>query len=50
MHITRKDYIMEKLKMESMDKVQEHIKAIAQMFPNAVTEVKNSRTGGWREK
>ena len=40
---------MEKLKMESMDKVQEHIKAIAEMFPNAVTEVKASQGGGIRK-
>ena len=40
---------MEKLKMQSTDKVQEHIKAIAKMFPNAVTEVKASR-GGVLEK
>lgn len=44
----RKDFTMEKLKMESMDKVQEHIKAIAQMFPNAVTETKNA-VGGYSE-
>lgn len=36
---------MEKLEMQSMDKVQEHIKTIAEMFPNALTEVK-SATGG----
>ena len=31
---------MEKLKLMSMDKVQENIGKIQKMFPNAVTEVK----------
>ena len=36
---------MDKLEMQSMDKVQEHIKALEKLFPNTVTEVKDHRGG-----
>ena len=37
---------MEKLKMESMDKIQVNIKAIGELFPNVITEAFDSKTGG----
>lgn len=37
---------MDKLKMQSMDKVQENIRKIQALFPNAVTECADGRGGG----
>ena len=34
---------MDKLKMHSIDKVQEHIEQIRALFPNCVTETKNDK-------
>lgn len=34
---------MDKLKMHSVDKVQQHIKQIRALFPNCVTETKNDK-------
>lgn len=37
---------MDKLKMTSMDKVQENIRKIQALFPNAVTECADEWEGG----
>ena len=37
---------MDKLKMQSMDKVQENIRKIQALFPNAVTECADGRKCG----
>lgn len=37
---------MDKLKMQSMDKVQENIRKIQSLFPNAVTECEDGLGGG----
>ena len=36
----------EKLKMQSMDKVQYNIEKIRELFPNAVTEAQDIERGG----
>lgn len=37
---------MDKLKMQSMDKIQEHIDAILKIFPSVATEAKSPLGGG----
>lgn len=37
---------MKKMKMETKSGIERNIEAIAQLFPNTITEVKNNRGGG----